>query len=404
MKFFAPGLKSLLALIFLASFIALGIFAVSTHKAHASIAVSAPKATPVSVATVITREATLWNDFSGRVEAVEQVEVRPQISGKIQAIHFEDGQIVKKGDLLFTIDPRPFAAELARAQSSVAAAQARMTLAQTESDRTGRLLLDHAVSQREMDERADALRVAQANLLSSQADLQIARLNLQYTQITAPVSGRTSRDEITVDSVVAVGANAPVLTTLVSVSPVYVSFDVDEQTYLHLAEHGAQGNQGVHDLPVAIALAGETDYSRRGFVKSIDNRLNPTSGTVRVRAEFANADHILAPGLYARVRVAAGAKEHVLLVSDRAIGTDQDKKFVMVVGPQDKVSYREVVLGPMVDGLRVIRSGLAANERIVVAGLQRVHSGDPVQPEVVAMDPNQSLAATARASTQVHAF
>ncbi|RBA23481.1 efflux RND transporter periplasmic adaptor subunit [Herminiimonas fonticola] len=378
----------------------IGVATVSLTGHAEKSAPAAPAATPVTVASVIERSVTEWDDFSGRVEAIERVEIRPRISGTIDAVHFQDGQLVKKGALLFTIDPRPYKAELARAEAARAGAQARLTLSKTELDRTRRLLEDRAVAQRELDQRENALHEADANLKAADAAVLTARLNLQYTEITAPVSGRVSRAEITVGNLVATGPTAPTLTTLVSVSPVYVNFEVDEPTYIRYAGNGTVGNSGVNRVPVSIGLTSEEGYPRQGHVKSFDNRIDNSSGTIRVRAVFANEDGTLTPGMYARVRTGDSNAKNALLIDDKAVGTDQDKKFVMVVGADNKAVYRPVTLGPMVEGLRVVRSGLKLDERIVVNGLQRIRPNDTVAPEVVKMDARVASANTGKSAGQ----
>lgn len=360
-------------------------------------AAAAPPAASVSVAAALEKSVTEWDDFSGRVEAVEHVEIRPRVAGTIDAIHFQEGQLVKKGQSLFTIDPRPYQAELARTEAAVAGAQARVTLSKTELDRTRRLIEDHAVAQRELDQRDNALREANASLQAAQAATLSARLNLQYTEITAPVAGRVSRAEITVGNVVGAGASAPALATVMSVSPVYVNFEVDEATYLRYASNGAVGNSGTDRIPVSIGLTSDEGYPRKGKIKSFDNRLNTGSGTIRVRAEFNNSDGTLTPGMYARVRTGGSAAKEAVLIADKAVGTDQDKKYVMVVGDDHKAVYRNITLGPIVDGLRVVRSGLKKDEQIVVNGLQRIRPNDTVTATSVAMEP-QAVRAAAGAS------
>lgn len=364
-------------------------------------AVVATAPLPVSVAAVIEKSVTEWDDFSGRVEAIEHVEIRPRVPGTIDVVHFKEGQIVKKGDLLFTIDPRPYQAELARAEALQAGAQARLAFSKTELDRTRRLVDEHAIAQRELDQRNNDLLEADANLKAAEAAVLTARLNLQYTAITAPVSGRVSRTEITVGNLVGAGASAPALTTLVSVSPVYVNFEVDEQTYIRYAANGAAGNSGIDHIPVSIGLASEEGYPHQGHLKSFDNTLDTASGTIRVRAVFDNENGLLTPGMYTRVRTGGSAAELAVLIDDRAVGTDQDKKYVMVVDAANKVNYREVSLGPIVDGLRVVRSGLKKDERIVVNGLQRIRPNDVVTPVTVAMS-GESGQESAPAIAQEH--
>jgi membrane fusion protein, multidrug efflux system len=337
----------------------------------------------VSVAPVIERPVTEWDEFSGRVQAVEHVEVRPRISGTIDVIHFREGQMVRAGDLLFTIDPRPYQAELARVEAALAGARARLALSRTELDRDQRLIELHAVAQREVDQSEDALREADANVKAQEAAVLAARLNLEYTAIRAPVAGRISRAEITVGNLVGAGPNAPVLTTLVSVSPVYVNFEIDEQAYIRYAARGASGSTGVDQIAVAVGLASEESYPHRGYVKSIDNQLDTSSGTVRVRAVLDNSSGVLTPGLFARVRMGGAPDQPRLLIDDRAVGTDQDKKFVMVLAEGNKVKYRPVTLGPVIDGLRIVRAGLHKGEQVVVNGLQRVHPNDVVVPTTV---------------------
>lgn len=343
-------------------------------------------ATPVTVAPVLLRAVTEWDDFAGRIEAVEHVDIRPRVAGTIDAVHFQDGQLVHKGDLLFTIDPRPYQAELARVDAARAGAVSHLALATTELARTRRLIEEHAVAQRELDQRENALQEADAGLKAADAAVLGARLNLQYTTITAPVSGRVSRAEITVGNLVATGPTAPILTTLVSVSPVYVNFDVDEPTYIRYASHGTAGNSGIGTIPVAIGLTTDTGFPRQGRIQSFDNHIDGSSGTIRVRALFDNTSGALTPGMYARVRTGDAEAQNALLIDDRAVGTDQDKKFVFIVGADHKAVYRPVTLGPVVDGLRVVRTGLVKNENIVVNGLQRIRPNDLVAPTTVSMD------------------
>jgi len=345
-----------------------------------------PHAAPVTVATVLQKKITEWDEFSGRVEAIEEVEIRPRVAGTIDAIHFHEGQLVRKGDRLFTIDPRPYQAELARAQATLDGAQAKLALAHTELERTKRMIDEHAVAQRELDERENAVRESAAEESAAQASVLTAKLNLEYTEIVAPVSGRVSRAELTVGNLVGSGPASPALTRVVSVNPMYVNFEVDEQTYLQYAAHGAAGNSGVDRIPVQMGLANELDFPRTGHLQSIDNRIDTTSGTIRVRAVFDNANGSLTPGEFARVRTGGSAQALSILVDDRAIGTDQDKKFVFVVGNDSKANYREVHLGPIVDGLRVVHEGLQPGETIIVDGLQRVRPNDTVAPSKVAMD------------------
>ena len=379
-----------------------GVF-VATRLGEKAKAAAVANATPppvsVSVAPALEMSVTEWDEFSGRIQAIDRVEIRPQVSGLIDSVHFEDGQLVKKGDLLFTIDPRPFQAELARAEAVLAGAQAKVALAQTNLDRNKRLITTRAISQNELDVATDTLLEADALVKGAEAAVLTAKINLDYTTIKAPVTGRVSRAEITVGNYVGAGLTPPILTTVVSVSPVYVEFEIDEQTYLKYAANGASGNTGVARIPVSMGLANDTGYSRKGYVKSIDNRLDTGSGTIRVRAVFDNATGDLTPGLYAKVRSGGSASQTSVLVDDRAIGTDQDKKYVMVIDSENKASYRVVTIGPMVNGLRVVRSGLKKDERIVINGLQRVRPNATVAPVAATMKVTHDASEFASTST-----
>lgn len=348
----------------------------------------APSAIPVSVATVQSRDIMPWEEFSGRLEAVDKVEVRSRVSGQVQAVHFREGGLVKKGDLLVTIDPAPFAAEVARAEAQIASAQARLGFTKREYERAQQLTGSGNMPVRELDNRTNAYSEAQASVRVAQAGLDTARLNLGYARITAPVSGRAGKAEITVGNLVPAGAGAPVLTTLVSVTPIYASFDAGEQVVMRslagLRDNTA-GPLPVERIPVQMIAQSHGDTAIQGHVQMIDNAVDAKSGTIAVRAVFDNPDGSLMPGQFARLRMGQPKTEPVLLISDRAVGTDQDKKFVLVVGDDNKAAYRTVTLGASVDGLRVVTAGLASGERIVVNGLQRVRPGAQVAPQQVAM-------------------
>ncbi|GAB2906847.1 efflux RND transporter periplasmic adaptor subunit [Paralcaligenes sp. KSB-10] len=351
-----------------------------------------PPGTPVDVATVLDRSITDWHDYSGRLEAVNRVEIRPLVSGTLVAVHFKDGSLVKKGDVLFTIDPRPYAATVDRAKAQLAAAQARAAYTASDLARGQRLLADNAIARRDFEEKRNASREAAANLQAAKAALESAELDLEHTRISAPIEGRMSRAELTVGNVVAAGAGSKPLATLVSVAHMYASFDVDEQSFLKFVNPAREG-RGT-PLPVYLGLANEDAYPRKGRLESVDNQLDTSSGTIRVRAEFDNPDGELVPGLYARIRLGGGAPHQAVLIDEKAIGTDQDKRFVLVVDGADKASYREVRIGANYDGFRVIQSGLKAGERIVVNGLQRVRPGDQLNPKIVLMESPRSLAAS----------
>jgi len=349
----------------------------------------APPAVPVSVAAVNEADVNLWDEFSGRLEAVERVDVRSRVAGQVQAVHFREGMLVAKGDLLITIDPAPYAAEVARAEAQVAAAQARSTHAQSDHARAQRLAEDKAISQREYEDRLNTMREADANLRAAQAQLEQARLNLGYTQVRAPIAGRIGKIEITVGNLVAAGPGAPVLTSLVSVSPIYASFDTDEQVVvkaLGSLPGGSSARALLGRIPVRMGTSASDDTPFEGHLQLIDNQVDVKSGTIRVRAAFDNKDGTLIPGQFARIRMGHAQAARALLVNERAVGTDQNKKFVWVVGPENKAEYREVTLGATAEGLRVVKSGLKPGERIVVNGLQRVRPGAVLQPQVVEMN------------------
>jgi membrane fusion protein, multidrug efflux system len=367
-------------------------------------AAKAPQAMPVPVAVVTARDTVTWEEFSGRLEAVERVELRSRVAGAVQSVHFREGGLVRQGDLLITIDPAPYAAEVERAEAQVAAAQARVLLTKSELDRGQSLSDSRTISQRDLDQRLNAHREAEANLRGAQAALQAARLNLDYTQIRAPVTGRVGRLEITVGNLVAAGPAAPVMTTLVSVDPIYASFNADEDAVaraLKALDAGPNAYAQIERIPVQMTTATGGGAPIQGRLQLIDNQVDARNGTVRVRAIFENDDGALMPGQFARLRMGQPKAEPALMVNERAVGTDQSKRFVMVVDPQNKAEYREVTLGPSIDGLRIVTSGLKAGERIVVNGLQRVRPGAALAPQMVAMEAKSELRTVANGTAMV---
>ncbi|MCW0001432.1 efflux RND transporter periplasmic adaptor subunit [Pararhizobium sp. YC-54] len=354
----------------------------------ADASTSAPVAVPVSVAVVEAKSVTQWSEFSGRLEAVDHVELRSRVAGAIQSVHFQEGAIVEKGDLLVTIDPAPFQAEVARAQASVTAAEARVSLARIELKRGTQLLASNAVSQSEVDQRMNGLASAEADLGAARAVLQSAALNLGYTEIRAPITGRVGKIEITAGNLIAAGPSSPILTRLVSLSPIYASFEADERIVSGiLAElpEGVNARNFIDRVPVRMDVAGLPGVS--GKLQLVDNSVDPESGTIRVRAVFDNANGALMPGQFARLSMGQAKSEDAVLVHERAIGTDQNKKFVMVVKPDNTAEYREITVGMKSDGLRIVTAGLKAQERIIVNGLQRIRPGALVAPEMVSMNP-----------------
>ncbi len=382
--------------------VALGALALGqfNQPALANPAPAAPPATTVSVAQVVSQDVAVWNEFSGRLEAVERVDVRARVSGAVQQVHFREGSLVKAGDLLVSIDPAPYQAEVSRLEAQVAAAQARVTYSQSEATRAKALLEDRAVARREFDEKDNAAREAAANLRAAQAALQSAQLNLGYTQVRAPVAGRVGKIEVTQGNLVAAGAGAPVLTTLVSVSPIYASFDADEKIVREVLASlpgGGAERRGMDKVPVEM-LNG-ADKATTGRLQLVDNQVDAKSGTLRVRAVFDNKDGGLLPGQFAKLRMGQARNEAALLVNERAVGTDQDKRFVIVVGPGNQAEWRPVSLGASVNGLRVVTSGLKSGERVVVGGVQRVRPGSVLAPKDVAMDAKPELQAKQTAAT-----
>ncbi|MCB5189473.1 efflux RND transporter periplasmic adaptor subunit [Methylobacillus arboreus] len=358
------------------------------NQAHADQPAAVQAAT-IDVAVVESRQVTDWQDYSGRLEAVERVEIRPLVSGTLTKIHFKDGDLVKKGDTLFTIDPRPFEAEVARAQAQLTGAEARLDYTSHDLERAERLIGDNAIARRDYEEKRNAALEAKAALLAAQASLQTARLNLEYSRITAPVTGRISRAEVTLGNIVSAGANSVPLTTLVSTANIYAAIEVDEQSYLKFISPEQSSNSKA--IKVLLGLANEEGFSRQGHIGSVDNRLDPASGTIRVRAVFENGNGQLLPGLYARVRIGSGSQREALLIDEKAVGTDQDKRFVLVVDDKGQANYREVQIGAPQGNLRIVESGLKAGERIVVNGLQRVRPGSQVNPHIVAMPGNEQI-------------
>ncbi|HAV35489.1 MAG TPA: efflux transporter periplasmic adaptor subunit, partial [Massilia sp.] len=335
-------------------------------------------------------------EFSGRLEAIERVEIRSRVSGFITAVNFKPGSEVKKGDVLFVIDPRPYQAEAARAEANAASTRAKLELARRELARAESLLADKAIAKREYDEAAAAQKELEANAAAAQAQLEAARLNLAYTRVTSPIDGRVSKAEITLGNLVDASA---VLTSVVSLDRIYASFDGDEETYLRV---GARAQQGA-PVAVRVGLANEEGFPHEGKLEFVDNQLDARTGSVRMRAAFDNADRTLAPGLFARIQLGAADSSKAILISDRAVATDQSRKYVFVVGADSKAEYRPVTLGPAVDGLRVVRAGLKGGEKIVVNGLQRVRPGAPIAARMVAMDAADkpvALAANAAAAAK----
>jgi multidrug efflux system membrane fusion protein len=351
----------------------------------ATNAASAPPP-QVTVAQVISKPVTEFDEFTGRFEAIDRVEIRPRVSGYISSLNFTEGSEVKKGDVLFVIDQRPYAAELKHAQAQLAQAKSQLALAKSEKARATNLLAQHAISQEEFDTRSSSDEQAEANVQLAESALDTAQLNMTYTKVISPINGRISRANVTLGNLVTNGQT--LLTTVVSLDPIYVRFDGDEQAYLRSVkearDRAAAGSKEAA-APVLVGLADEPGFPHPGVIVFQDNEVDPQTGTIRTRAKLDNHDRAFTPGLFARVRLLGDKKHDALLINDSAVGTDQTVKYVLVVGADNKVEYRPVKLGPVIDGLRVVREGLKVNDTVIVNGLQRVRPGSPVTPEKVAM-------------------
>jgi RND family efflux transporter MFP subunit len=358
----------------------------------------------VSVSQPIERAVSDSLEFTGRIEAVESVDVRARASGYITRVAFDAGARVKQGDLLFEIDPREYQAAVNRAEGDIARLRANLARAGAEVTRTQRLRSSGAVSEREVDTATGSKGATEGELVAAQAQLEKARLDLQFTRVTAPIAGRASRAEITAGNLVVVGADGgPILTTVVSIDPVWVYFDIDEPALLRLreAEHRRTGrpltpeNLASLQIPVELGLANEPGFPHTGRIDFVDNRVDPATGTMRVRAVLRNEQGLFSPGFFVRVKLAIGQPKPTLLVTERAIGTDQGRKYVLVTNDKNVVEYREVQLGSLADGLRAITDGLAPGEWVIVNGIQRARPGVTVTPERVAMEPKPPAPAPA---------
>lgn len=356
------------------------------------VAAQAPPAPAVTVAPPIAKRITIWDEYSGRFEAVETVEVRPRVSGFVDKVHFKDGDIVKAGDSLFTIDPRPFeiAAESARAE--ISRARAQVELAESEVGRAAPLVKSGAVTERDYTQRSANLSVAQAQLQVAEANLKNAELNLEWTVVKAPISGRISDREVDIGNLVIGGSQGTtLLTTIVSLDPIHFVFDISESDFLRYARLTADGKRSKSSdvsNPVRIRLADEADWPHQGKMDFVDNQLNPRSGTVRGRAVLSNADQLFAPGVFARIRLSSGDMD-ALLLPDSSVVSDQTRKIVFVVGDDGEVKANAVTLGPIVEGLRVVTDGLAATDKVIIDGLANpmVRPGTKVTAEAGEVTP-----------------
>ena len=347
----------------------------------------------VSVALVVQRPITEWDDYSGHIEAIESAEIRPRVGGHLRRVHYREGGLVAKGALLFTIDDREYAAAADAARADAARAEARVALAKQELARAETLIVARAVSQGELDQRRMEAQQADADLLAARARVAQAELNLSFTRVTAPFAGRAGAALVKPGNVVS--PNETLLTTLVSVDPVYVTFTGDERAYLRYQELARTGNrESSRDArnPVLVGLASEEGFPHQGEVDFVDNALNPETGTIRARAVLPNPDGLFTPGLFARVRLLGGSQSNALLIHEQAVLTDQDRRYVYILGENNSAARRDVTLGPHVESLRVVVSGLQAGDKVIVNGMAKIFfAGQPVNPRDVPMDdPNQA--------------
>jgi multidrug efflux system membrane fusion protein len=350
---------------------------------------SAPPPPQVSVAQVLEKPVKDWDEFTGRMQAVETVEIRPRVSGYIDKVAFAEGSQVKRGDLLFIIDPRPYQADSDRAAADLKRYRTSLDLARIELTRVQRLKDSGAVSQEELDERKSTVAQAEANAAGSSAALESANLNLSFTRVTSPIAGRVSRAEVTRGNLVTGGTNGgTLLTSVVSMDPMYLYFEADEQSYLRysqMARAGERPSSRDHGNPVQVGLANEEGFPHAGTVDFIDNQLNSQTGTIRARAVLDNKEGLYTPGMFARVQLLGSSEYSAILIDDRAVNTDQNQKYVLLLGANNQIEYRRVKLGRVIDGLRVVHEGLKSGDVIVVNGAQRVHPGVTVTPQTVTM-------------------
>lgn len=385
-------IRSAATLLILAPLAAAVLSACQDSRANEQSA--APPPPVVSVASVIHKSLNDFDEFTGRLEAPQTVEIRPRVSGYVQSVNFHEGAVVKKGDLLFQIDPRPFQAEVDRLNAEYQSAKAHQAQARSDAERAQRLKSQDAISTEDFDARNTALLAAQAQVDATAAALTVAKLNLDYTHITAPINGRVSNALITSGNLVSSSsAGASLLTTVVSTDKVYAYFDADEQTFLKYQQLARSHKVDAADAkyPIFLGLADETGYPHQGAVDFLDNQVNPRTGTIRARAVFDNKNGEFTPGLFVRLKVIGEGQRDGLLINDRAVGSDLGKKFVLVLGKDNKLEYRNVELGSDVEDLRLVRSGLKAGDVIVVNGLQKVRPGMAVSPTKVPMTEPSTL-------------
>ena len=343
-----------------------------------------PPPPEVSVAQVLNKDVSRWDEFTGRVTAIETVDLRPRVSGYVQQVAYQEGQEVKKGDLLFVVDPRPYKARLAQAEADLERARAEARLAQMQDKRAQTLVEAKAISREEFETRRAASTQGDAAVRAAEAALENARLDLQFTSVRSPINGRAGRAMVTEGNLA--NADTTLLTTVVSQDPVFVYFESDEQSFLRYQELARKGERAETKNPVRVGLANEEGYPHEGTVDFVDNQVDSSTGTIRARAVLKNPDRMFTPGLYARVQLQGTGQFKAMLIDDKAVLTDQDRKYVYVLGEKNAATRKDVKLGPVIDGLRVVTSGLAPSDKVIVHGVQKVFfPGMPVQPKVIAM-------------------
>jgi multidrug efflux system membrane fusion protein len=387
-----------LSVVALSIWLTISLFGTSSQSNQAvAAAPAAPQAMPVTVMTVHPEEIQEWHEFSGKLVAIDTVQIRPRVGGAIDKILFEPGTIVQEGAPLFQIDPRPYQAEVNRAAAAVTAAKAQANLANSISARADRLIKENAIAKRDFDERKNSASVAKANIASAEAALQQAKLNLDYATIKAPITGKIARAEITLGNIVESGPNAPVLATIVSLQSIYADFDIDEQTYLtNVRTHNGDTND--QSVPVELSLANDaTNKNYEGKIALFDNTLDSTAGTIRARAIFDNTDMALIPGMFAKVRLGSTDKISAILIPDSVVNTDQDKKFVYVVNKDNKVEYRPITAGSTSKDKRIVLNGLNEGDKVITNNLMKLRPDMPITPQEDA--PAADAAATPAAAT-----
>src|SRR5215510_1570452 len=361
-----------------------GLLLLMTACAQQQPTAAPPPPPKVTVSQPISREVVEWEEYTGRLEAVESVEIRARVNGYLQSIHFKNGAIVKQGDLLFVIDPRPYQAELERAKADLGLANARLERTGKDLTRAQMLVRSRAISEEEVDTRSSDQRQAQESVQAARAMVNVAQLNVEFTQIRAPISGRISRNLVSIGNLINGGTTqSTLLTTIVSLDPIYCYFEADERSYLkgmRQVRNGDQANGRTSKQPAYVALADEANFPHQGSIDFVDNRLDQNTGTITARAVLPNPDILLVPGLFARLRLPAGGKYKALMLPPEALGSDLSQQFVFVVDAQNLVQYRKVTPGPLIDGWRVIRDGLQPEDWVIVNGVQRARAGAQVDP------------------------